>query len=116
MSPAGRAELDGHRAVYAANRDVLIAALTGIGLTRIAPADGAFYLYLDVSEFTSDSLGFAAEILEEARVAVTPGLDFDAARGGRFLRLSYAGTTDAITAGAARLVDFFTRRRARPVS
>ena len=115
MSPEGRAELDGHRRVYAANRDVLITALAEIGLTQIAPADGAFYIYLDVSDFTQDSLGFAADILEEAGVAVTPGLDFDAPRGGRFLRLSYAGTTEAITEGAARLQDFFTRR-AGPIS
>ncbi len=110
LSQEGRAELDAHCEVYAANRDVLMAALREIGLTRIAPPDGAFYLYVDVSDYTDDSLAFAADILEEAGVAVTPGLDFDAARGGRFLRLSYAGTTEAITKGATRLQEFFTRR------
>lgn len=112
MSAEGRAELDSHRAVYTANRDILINALAEIGLTQIAPADGAFYIYLDVSRFTQDSLAFAAEILEEVGVAVTPGLDFDAKRGGKFLRLSFAGTTAAITDGAKRLQDFFTRRGA----
>jgi len=82
MTPQGRAELDAHIEVYRANRARLIAALAEIGLTKIAPADGAFYIYLDVSEFTDDSLSFASEILREAGVAVTPGLDFDATRGG----------------------------------
>lgn len=111
LSPEGRAELDAHIAVYAENRRVLMDALQGAGLTNFAPPDGAFYIYLDVSEFTRESLGFAAEILEEAGVAVTPGLDFDAERGGQFLRLSYARATQDIIEGAARLTAFFEKRR-----
>ncbi|MEM6610488.1 MAG: aminotransferase class I/II-fold pyridoxal phosphate-dependent enzyme [Pseudomonadota bacterium] len=111
LSPEGRAELDGHLAVYAQNRTHLIAALAEVGLTRLAPADGAFYLYIDVSDYTDDSLAFADEILRKAGVAVTPGLDFDAERGGRFLRLSYARSSADIAEGAARLQAFF---RAQP--
>lgn len=110
LSPEGRAELDSHRAVYAANRTVLMEALAEIGLTKIAPVDGAFYIYLDVSDYTQDSLTFAADILREARVAVTPGLDFDRVRGGQYLRLSYAGPTAAIAEGAVRLQAFFTHK------
>jgi aspartate/methionine/tyrosine aminotransferase len=100
-------ELEANRAVYAANRDILMAALRGAGLTRIAPPDGAFYLYADVGHLTADSRALAADILDRAGVAVTPGLDFDPVRGGRFLRFSYARATADIAEGAARLTDYF---------
>jgi aspartate/methionine/tyrosine aminotransferase len=107
LSPEGRAELDAHRAVYATNRRILIDGLAAAGLTRVAPADGAFYLYLDVSHLTGDSLALSARILAEAGVAVTPGLDFDKSRGAGFLRLSYARSTPEIAEGVARLAAFF---------
>ncbi|MEM9319618.1 MAG: aminotransferase class I/II-fold pyridoxal phosphate-dependent enzyme, partial [Pseudomonadota bacterium] len=113
LTANGRAELDAHRDTYAQNRRVLMAGLAAAGLDRIAPADGAFYLYVDVSEFTQDSLAFAAEILREVDVAVTPGLDFDPARGARFLRLSYAAGREEIADGAARLAACLAARRGR---
>ncbi len=75
-------ELEANRAVYAENRRLMLEGLPKAGFTRFAPPDGAFYVYADVSDLTSDSLAFAAEILEEAGVAVTPGLDFDPLRAG----------------------------------
>jgi hypothetical protein len=81
LSPEGRAELDEHRVTYARNREVLLDGLAEAGLTRTAPADGAFYVYVDVGHLTGDSLALASRILEEADVAVTPGLDFDKGRG-----------------------------------
>lgn len=96
-------ELERNRAVYAANRALLLNELPKAGFEAFAPADGAFYLYADVSALTSDSAALARRILDEAGVAVTPGLDFDAERGHRFLRFSYAGTTQAITEAARRL-------------
>jgi aspartate/methionine/tyrosine aminotransferase len=96
-------ELEANRAVYAANRTLLMDGLAAAGLTRIAPPDGAFYLYADVSHLTDDSRALAADILARAGVAVTPGLDFDPARGGRFLRFSYARTTPEIAEGVKRL-------------
>jgi len=99
-------ELEANRTVYAANRDILLGALRGAGLTRIAPPDGAFYLYADVGHLTEDSRRLSADILDRAGVAVTPGLDFDPARGGRFLRFSYARTTAEVAEGAARLADY----------
>jgi aspartate/methionine/tyrosine aminotransferase len=99
-------ELEANRTVYAANRDILLGALRGAGLTRIAPPDGAFYLYADVGHLTDDSRRLAADILDRAGVAVTPGLDFDPVRGGRFLRFSYARTTAEVAEGAARLADY----------
>ena len=103
-------ELDANRAVYAANRALMIAGLKDAGLSKFAPPDGAFYIYVDVSDYTDDSLAFAAEVLEKAGVAVTPGLDFDAERGKQWLRLSYAAATADIKAGLARLAEFFAQR------
>jgi aspartate/methionine/tyrosine aminotransferase len=92
----GRPELEANRAVYAANRDLLLRELPSLGFDDIVPADGAFYLYADVSRLTDDSVAFARAMLEETGVAVTPGTDFDEARGSRFLRFSYSGTTAAM--------------------
>ncbi|MDW4548129.1 aminotransferase class I/II-fold pyridoxal phosphate-dependent enzyme [Defluviimonas sp. D31] len=104
-------ELEANRAVYAENRRLMLEGLPKAGFTKIAPPDGAFYIYADVSDLTDDSLGFAAEILREAGVAVTPGLDFDPARGARTLRFSYARSTADIREGLARLQAFMAARR-----
>ncbi len=105
-------ELNENLSVYAANRDLMTAGLQEAGLTRFAPPDGAFYIYVDVSEHTDDALAFAAEILDKAGVAVTPGLDFDATRGHHWLRFSYArGTADSVE-GLARLRQFMAARGA----
>ncbi|MFE3837003.1 pyridoxal phosphate-dependent aminotransferase [Pseudogemmobacter sonorensis] len=105
-------ELEANRAVYAENRRLMLAGLKEAGFERIAPPDGAFYIYADVSELTADSLAFAAEILDRAGVAVTPGLDFDPRRGARWLRFSYARGTEDIVEGLARLKAFMAGRRA----
>jgi aspartate/methionine/tyrosine aminotransferase len=105
----GRDELERNREVYAANRELLMNALPEAGLETFAPADGAFYLYADVSTLTSDSRDLARRILEEAGIAVTPGHDFDAARGGRYLRFSYSGTTEDMAEAARRLKDWRAR-------
>jgi aspartate/methionine/tyrosine aminotransferase len=104
-------ELQANLAGYAQARRLMLEGLPRAGFTRIAPPDGAFYVYADVSALTDDSRALAAEILEAAGVAVTPGLDFDAARGGRFLRFSYAAGPDAVREGLARLEAFMAARR-----
>ncbi|MBW5436520.1 aminotransferase class I/II-fold pyridoxal phosphate-dependent enzyme [Bradyrhizobium canariense] len=86
----GAAEMEEIKHGYQENRRILIEGLPKAGLTRFLPADGAFYLYADVSDFTSDSFDFAKQMLEQAHVAVTPGLDFDPIHGRSFIRLSYA--------------------------
>jgi aspartate/methionine/tyrosine aminotransferase len=96
-------ELEANRAVYARNRRMMLDGLPKAGFRHIAPPDGAFYIYADVSELTDDSLAFAAAILDQAGVAVTPGLDFDPLRGARTLRFSYARSTEDIAEGLRRL-------------
>jgi aspartate/methionine/tyrosine aminotransferase len=104
-----RPELDHHVVRYRANRDVLVDALTMAGLDRFAPADGAFYLYADVSARTHDSEVWCRRVLAETGVAITPGRDFDPMRGGNWVRFSFAGSTDAVTEGARRLADWLKR-------
>ncbi|MEM7752922.1 MAG: aminotransferase class I/II-fold pyridoxal phosphate-dependent enzyme [Pseudomonadota bacterium] len=103
-------ELEANIAVYKTNRALMLAGLERAGFRHIAPPDGAFYIYADVTEFTDDSRAFAAEILEKAGVAVTPGLDFDKSRGAGTLRFSYARSTSDITEGLARLTRFMKER------
>ncbi len=107
----GRAELDRHRDTYTANRAILLQGLAEAGLTQTAPADGAFYVYADVGAFTDDARAFAADILDQAGVAVTPGLDFDKSRGATTLRFSYARATADIEEGVSRLKTFMAKRR-----
>ncbi len=99
----GIEELEANRRVYAANRDLLLRELPKAGLSKIVPADGAFYLYVDVGDYTGDSLAFSKAMLEETGVAATPGVDFDAGRGRRFVRFSYSGTTADMGEAAERL-------------
>ena len=103
-------ELQANMAVYRANRQLMLEGLPKAGFDRIAPPDGAFYVYADVSHITGDSRAFAAEILEKAGVAVTPGLDFDPARGAGTIRFSYARSTADIEEGLARLKRFMEAR------
>jgi aspartate/methionine/tyrosine aminotransferase len=103
-------ELQANMEVYRANRALMLEGLPKAGFDRIAPPDGAFYVYADVSEITQDSRALAAEILERAGVAVTPGLDFDPLRGHTTLRFSYARSTADIVEGLARLEAFMAAR------
>ncbi|MEZ5911901.1 MAG: aminotransferase class I/II-fold pyridoxal phosphate-dependent enzyme [Paracoccaceae bacterium] len=104
-------ELEANLAVYAENRRLMLEGLPKAGFSRIAPPDGAFYIYADVSEMTGDSLAFCDEILDRAGVAVTPGLDFDPRRGATTLRFSYARSSDDIREGLSRLSAFMAGRR-----
>ncbi len=96
------AELEANPAVYAKNRQLMLAGLPRAGFTRIAPPDGAGYIYADSTDLTDDSRAFAAEILAEAGVAVTPGLDFDPLRGGQTLGFSYASSSADSAEGLRR--------------
>jgi len=103
------AELDENVRRYKANRDLLLEALPTIGLSRLAPADGAFYVYADVSDYTDDSLVWVRSVLADTGVALAPGLDFDTANGSAFARLSFAGDTDEIEQAVTVLGNYLTR-------
>jgi aspartate/methionine/tyrosine aminotransferase len=102
-------ELQANLAVYTENRRLMLEGLPKAGITTFAPPDGAFYVYADVSNLTDNSLAFARRILDEAGVAVTPGLDFDPVRGRHTLRFSYARATADIREGLDRLARFTAR-------
>jgi aspartate/methionine/tyrosine aminotransferase len=97
------AELRANVARYRRSRDHLLTALPVAGFTRLSPAEGAFYLFADISDRSNDSVEFCARMLLEAGVAATPGVDFDHSRGGRFLRFSYCGPEADMREAAARL-------------
>jgi aspartate/methionine/tyrosine aminotransferase len=103
FSEASYDECDSHVARYAQNRRLLLDGLPALGIERLAPADGAFYVYADVSHLTDDSMAFCRRLLAETGVATAPGIDFDTEAGNRFVRLSFAGTPDEITQALARL-------------
>jgi len=104
-----REELEGNKAAYARSRAALLAGLPRAGFDRIAAADGAFYLWCDVSALTNDSAAFSAAMLEGAGIAATTGLDFDRGRGGRFLRFSYCGPEADMVAAPERLTRWLGR-------
>jgi aspartate/methionine/tyrosine aminotransferase len=106
----GRAEVEAVKHIYEANRLALLAGLPAAGLGRILPVDGAFYLYADVSRFSSDSFAFAKQMLEDAHVAATPGVDFDPINGNRFVRFCYAGSTADMHEAVARIANWLAAK------
>ncbi|HEX2366975.1 MAG TPA: aminotransferase class I/II-fold pyridoxal phosphate-dependent enzyme [Bradyrhizobium sp.] len=99
----GMEEMEAIKRGYVENRRILIEGLPEAGLTDFLPADGAFYLYADVSRFSGDSLDFAKRMLEQAKVAATPGVDFDPFHGKNFIRFSYARSADEMREAVTRI-------------
>ncbi|MDB5504099.1 MAG: 1-aminocyclopropane-carboxylate deaminase [Tardiphaga sp.] len=99
----GRDEMEAIKHGYQDNRRILIEGLPQAGLSDFLPADGAFYLYADVSKFTSDSLEFAKQLLQQAHVAATPGVDFDPIHGRSYVRFSYAQSSADMHEAVARI-------------
>ena len=99
----GREEMEAIKRGYLENRRILIEGLPQAGLKTFLPADGAFYLYADVSAFTSDSFEFAKTMLEQAQVAATPGVDFDPFHGRNFVRFSYARSAEDMRVAVERI-------------
>ncbi len=102
-------ECDRHVDRYAHHRSLLLDGLRELGIDRLAPADGAFYVYADVSHLTDDSSSFVGRLLDEAGVAVAPGVDFDPVDGTRTIRLSFAGSTESIEGALGALGEFLAR-------
>ncbi|MDE2286613.1 MAG: aminotransferase class I/II-fold pyridoxal phosphate-dependent enzyme [Hyphomicrobiales bacterium] len=109
----GRAELENVRLGYEGNRQMLLEELPRIGLDLFLPADGAFYLYVDVSRFSDDSVAFTKQLLEETGVAITPGVDFDPLRGKNFVRLCYAGARADVREAVERLGNWLRKDTVR---
>jgi aspartate/methionine/tyrosine aminotransferase len=103
-------ELQGHVAVYARNRQLLLDALPRLGLTSIAPPDGAFYIYADIGHLTNNSLQFCQDLLRATGVATAPGFDFDPVEGHRFIRFSFAVSTPEVEDAIERLTVWFNER------
>ncbi len=103
-------ELDANVDRYAVNRALLLDRLPEIGLDRLAPADGAFYIYAEVSRWTNDSMEWAAHILAKTGVAVAPGVDFDPVGGSKYIRLCFAGDRDGISRGVDLLGDWLAEQ------
>ncbi|AHI01935.1 pyridoxal phosphate-dependent aminotransferase [Kutzneria viridogrisea] len=109
FSPESYAEVESHVARYRANRDLLVGGLRALGIDRLAPADGAFYLYADVSHLTQDSMAFCRELLADTGLAIVPGIDFDPVDGHRSVRMSFAGSTADMEQALARLGSWLHR-------
>ncbi len=105
----GRDEMEAVRRGYEKNRRILLEGLPGAGLDACLPPDGAFYLYADVSRFTSDSLDFCKRMLEEAGVAATPGVDFDPVHGHAFVRFGYAASASDMREAVERIGGWLRR-------
>lgn len=109
-----REELEGHLAVYARNRALLLDALPRLGLNAIAPPDGAFYIYADIGHLTRDSLAFCLRLVRETGVATAPGVDFDPVDGRHFIRLSFAVSTPEVEEAIHRLEPWFAKQARMP--
>ncbi|MDT5136250.1 MAG: hypothetical protein QOD58_512 [Mycobacterium sp.] len=103
FTPEATAEAEANLQHYSLNRSLLLNGLSGVGIDRLAPTDGAFYVYADVSDFTTDSMAFCSKLLADTGVAIAPGIDFDLALGSSYVRLSFAGPTDDIEEALRRI-------------
>jgi aspartate/methionine/tyrosine aminotransferase len=106
----GAEEMEAIKRGYVENRNILIEGFPKAGISKFLPADGAFYLYADVSDFTSDSFDFAKEMLEKTHVAATPGVDFDPIHGRNFIRFSYARSADDMREAVMRIARWLGSR------
>jgi aspartate/methionine/tyrosine aminotransferase len=97
------AETAEHLKRYRTNRDLLVEGLTDLGIDKLAPADGAFYVYADVRHLTDDSMAFCKKLLDDTGVAIVPGIDFDPVDGHHFVRMSFAGSTQDVEEALRRL-------------
>ncbi len=103
FGPEAKSELDGHVRRYARNRSLLLEGLPALGITELAPADGAFYAYADIGHLSQDSTRWCADLLAHTGVALAPGIDFDTRNGHRTVRFSFAGATADIEEALVRL-------------
>ncbi|MHB8454481.1 MAG: aminotransferase class I/II-fold pyridoxal phosphate-dependent enzyme [Acidiferrobacterales bacterium] len=103
FDPEVTTELRRRRVVFCERRDYLLPALRRLGFNIPVTPQGAFYLYADCSSFGLDSQALVSNLLEQAGVAITPGLDFGEYQPGRHVRFSYANTVENLEEGVRRI-------------
>ena len=108
FTPETVAILESRREAFRERRDFLLPALRGIGFAIPVTPQGAFYLYADCSRFTDDSFGFSRELLEQAGVAITPGIDFGGYRAERHVRFAYTTSLEQLRNGVERIRQFLS--------
>lgn len=111
FSPTTLAILEERRTEFGRRRDYLLAALSELGFGIPAKPEGAFYIYADCSRFSADSFTFARELIDQAGVAVTPGIDFGHTAPERYLRFSYTTSMERLQEGVRRLREFLDQRQ-----
>ena len=108
-------ELQANIATYAVNRSLLLAAVPALGLARIAPPDGAFYIWADIAHLTDDAMAFCIRLLQDTGVATAPGIDFDPVDGHNFIRFSFAVSTGELREAIQRMIPWFASQPLRAV-
>ncbi|MFN2309223.1 MAG: pyridoxal phosphate-dependent aminotransferase [Gammaproteobacteria bacterium] len=104
-----RAILDARRQIFAERRDYLLPALRELGFEIPVVPQGAFYLYAGCGRFSNDSFGFCHALLEQAGVAITPGIDFGSHRAHTHVRFAYTASLERLQEGVARLRGYLGR-------
>ncbi len=104
FTPEGYAAADENVVRYGRSREHLLGRLDALGWHRVAPADGAFYLYADISADGLDSVTWCSRLLHEGGVALTPGTDFDSVAGAHWVRLSFATSPQIVAEAAERII------------
>lgn len=102
-------EVEEMRRIYAQRREFLLNRLEEMKLATISRPTGAFYALADMRSISNDSYRLAFDILREAKVAVTPGIDFGSNCEG-YIRISYANSLDNIKEGMQRLENYLAGR------
>jgi aspartate/methionine/tyrosine aminotransferase len=106
FDPDNVAILEARRREFRTRRDYLLPALRSLGFDIAGAPEGAFYLYADCSRFSDESYGFSARLVEEAGVAITPGIDFGDHRPERHVRFAYTTSMENLKEGVRRLKDY----------
>ncbi|WP_220099649.1 pyridoxal phosphate-dependent aminotransferase [Mycobacteroides abscessus] len=107
-------ELEAHVDTYRTNRDLLIAGLSELGIDRLAPPEGAFYLYADIGHLTDSSRAWCRRLLDDTGVAVVPGVDFDSRQGDKYIRISFGGSRREVEVALDRLARWMKRQSWKP--
>ena len=105
-----RAIIESRRQAFQARRDYLLPALTGLGFDIPVQPEGAFYLYANCEHLTDDSFAFTHDLLEQAGVAITPGIDFGEWKAQHHVRFAYTTSVENLKLGVERISEYTGRK------